>query len=286
MNYFDPDLNRGPMIGAHRGFRAIRPENTLSAFEASLGRCDYIELDVQVSRDGTPVIHHDDELGRTCNVDPKQAIRVDTLDLANLRQLDFGSWFIDADPFQTIRTNKVSQKELQSLPPQRIITLDELLQWRNRVGVAINIELKSQPPSSQSDQIIVEKVLQVVQDAGCQQQVLLSSFRHDYLKEIKAKMPTLLTGALQEGSHPDNLAQYLHELGVCAYHPASNITSKELIEMLRLQGLGVNVYTVNDPDVQSRMFQEGVTSIITDFPQLPLGVKKTGCYSILSAMES
>lgn len=258
------------MIGAHRGFRAIRPENTLSAFEASLGCCHYIELDVQMSGDGIPVIHHDDALGRTCDLDSNPPRRVDTLDLAHLRELDAGSWFVDTDPFDTIRSNRVSRKELQSLPVQRIMTLEELLQWRNKASVPINIELKSQPPASQSNQIIVDKVLQVIQDAGCQQEVLLSSFRHDYLKEVKAKMPTLLTGALQEGSHPDNLLEYLRELGVCAYHPEAGISNRELIEALRHQGFGVNVYTVNDPDVQSRLFQEGVTSIITDFPELPL----------------
>lgn len=258
------------MIGAHRGFRAIRPENTLCAFEASLGCCHYIELDVQMSRDGVPVVHHDDTLGRTCTADSKVPGRVDTWDLAQLRQLDFGSWFVDSDPFNTIKTNKVSRAELHPLLPQRIMTLEELLQWRNRVGVAINIELKNQAPSSRSDKAIVDRVLQVIQEAGCEQQVLLSSFRHDYLKEAKAKMPALLTGALQEESHPENLIEYLRELEVCAYHPESSITNREVIEGLRHHGFGVNVYTVNDPDAQSQLFQAGVSSIITDFPKLPL----------------
>ncbi len=46
MAFYDNFRNRKKLIAAHRGFRANRPENTMSAFEAALRKCDFIELDV------------------------------------------------------------------------------------------------------------------------------------------------------------------------------------------------------------------------------------------------
>src|SRR5262249_55721360 len=59
------DLTR-PLVFAHRGGAALRPENTLAAFEhgLSLG-ADGLELDVRLSRDGVVVVHHDRTLERT-----------------------------------------------------------------------------------------------------------------------------------------------------------------------------------------------------------------------------
>ena len=56
------------LFGAHRGFRAMAPENTLPAFEqAASAGADFIELDVACTRDRRLVILHDDSLARTTN---------------------------------------------------------------------------------------------------------------------------------------------------------------------------------------------------------------------------
>src|SRR5436189_6426851 len=57
-----------PLVYAHRGGAALRPENTLAAFDhgLSLG-ADGLELDVRLSRDGVVVVHHDASLERTTN---------------------------------------------------------------------------------------------------------------------------------------------------------------------------------------------------------------------------
>ena len=45
---------------AHRGGAALSPENTLAAFADAIARgCDGAELDVQLTRDGVVVVHHD-----------------------------------------------------------------------------------------------------------------------------------------------------------------------------------------------------------------------------------
>jgi len=85
---------------AHRGARAFAPENTLEAIRkaADLG-ADAVEIDVQLSADGEPVVFHDDTLERCTDAATVFSSRAPWstagFTLAELRQLDAGSWFAD-----------------------------------------------------------------------------------------------------------------------------------------------------------------------------------------------
>ena len=270
MNYFT-ETSEKCRIAAHRGNRSLRPENTRSAFEMALGGCDFIECDVQMSRDGVPVIHHDPRLGRTSNaeeVSPRAGIESLTLcdwDLAQLRGLDMGGWFLRRDPFGTIASGTVEVKDLQREIPQRVLTLRELLDWARDRAMPLNIELKDQECGPQEHQI-VSAVLQEIRKSGFVRKILVSSFRHDYLRKIKKEMPELPVGVLQEEHHPGQLLDYLKGLGAEAYHPEAELVDSELITLLRPEGIGVHVFTVNEPDEVSRLSGLGVSAVFTDFP--------------------
>ena len=274
MTFFDrfPDAH---LIGAHRGFRACRPENTLSAFTASVGRCHFIETDVQICRDGIPVVFHDPTLKRTTNaafIANKlgiNSLRLSTWDLSRLKQLDIGSWFLAADPFGTLAAGTLPVADLEPLMPQRILTLTELLEWAMRHKMPLNIEIKDQR-RTRFDQHVASRVLDAVHRTGSASMVLISSFNHDYLVQCKALAPHISIGVLQNEQHPPELVQYLQTIGAAAYHPADAITSRELIRTLRAAGFGVNVYTVNDRQRQRELFDFGATAIFTDFPELPV----------------
>ena len=82
--YFAPAR---PRVFAHRGLATEAPENTLLAFAHAVGvGADYIETDVQVSRDGVAIIAHDTDLTRVAG----RELRVDQLTLAELRRIDLG----------------------------------------------------------------------------------------------------------------------------------------------------------------------------------------------------
>ncbi len=119
------------LIVAHRGARSIRPENTMSAFKEAMKNSDFIELDVAFSKDGVPVIIHDNTLERTSNVKEfkefKKPYRVRDYTYKQLLKLDFGSWFLKDDPFKTIENGTVTVEELKALKTQRILTLDQVL---------------------------------------------------------------------------------------------------------------------------------------------------------------
>ncbi|GAA4950451.1 hypothetical protein GCM10023238_15950 [Streptomyces heliomycini] len=87
-----------PLVMAHRGASAYAPENTLAAVDraAALG-VDWVENDVQRTRDGELVVLHDDSLQRTTDVEevfPDRAPwKVKDFTAAEIARLDAGSWF-------------------------------------------------------------------------------------------------------------------------------------------------------------------------------------------------
>lgn len=261
------------LIAAHRGYRANRPENTLSAFVASLGRCHYIELDIQFSNDGVPVIIHDRTLDRTSNARlfgrdfTPDSTKVNDWNLDELKQLDMGSWFLDADPFATLRNGDVTRAEVTQDLPQEILTLEELLTHPRLQSIPLNVEVKNQENDTLGHKLI-KTAINIIVRTGSQERILLSSFNHDYLRLAKSLLPELSTGALQEKSHPGDLISYLHHLHVAAYHPDDTITDRHLIQELLAAGIRTNIFTVNSRQRQKELFDFGATSIITDFPDL------------------
>ena len=272
MTFFDNFQAQG-LIAAHRGNRAQRPENTLAAFRASIGRCHFIELDIQMSKDLVPMVIHDPTLERTSNAKTQarqlglKSLNVSDWTLLQLKTLDMGSWFLETDPFSTIRNKIISPEEIIRELPQTIMTLEEVLLHPALRKIPINIEIKDHKGKKQNSQV-TEIVLATVVETHSEDRVLISSFNHDYLVVAKTFAPKVSLAALQGHFHPPDLIEYLRSLGVAAYHPANEITNAGLIRSLRAAGIGVNVYTVNSKERQTALFAMGATAIFTDFPEL------------------
>jgi glycerophosphoryl diester phosphodiesterase len=268
---FSQMLTRTGLIAAHRGNRAVAPENTLSAFEGSIGRCDFIELDVQLSRDGIPVVIHDETLARTSDIGTfgefgsRYPWKVSDFSADELKTLDAGSWFYRDDPFGEIAKGCTAPAPAT---PLRIPTLEEVLGFARAHDLLLNIEMKAMRGAF-SDEEAVAAVVGAVERLQCGSRVLLSSFYHPYLKRIKAAAPRLLTAALQESFHPPKVIDYLHELGVDAYHMDDAIATKPMVEMLKKAGFFVGVYTVNSPRRQQELFGWGVNALFTDYAANP-----------------
>jgi glycerophosphoryl diester phosphodiesterase len=272
MTFFD-NFTSTKLIAAHRGNRARRPENTFSAFAASVGCCHLIELDIQMSRDGVPVVIHDPTLERTSNAKALyreiglKTLEVSDWTLPQLKTLDVGSWFLAADPFATIASKEVSPEEIRRWLPERIMTLEEVLLHPELSTIPINVEIKDHTGKEQHKQV-TETVMQVIQKTNSVERVLISSFNHDYLVLAKVIAPQISTGVLQSHSHPPDLLEYLRSLGAAAYHPSDSLADPAVIRELRSAGLGVNVYTVNSKQRQKALFAMGATAVFTDFPEL------------------
>lgn len=260
-------FNAKPLCIAHRGTSSLRPENTLAAAQKAFEiGADMWELDVSVTADGELVILHDDSLVRTTNaqaVFPDRAPwLVTNFTLAEIKQLDAGSWFVETDPFGTIAGGAVTPAEQSTLPGQAIPTLREGLLFTRNHDWRVNVEIKALiPPLTNFP--VAEAVVRVIENLDIVERVLLSSFVHPYLLQAKALNPAIAVAALlDEGeAWPDGL-------NVDAFHPHYTSVEATRTQTLRQSGVGVNPYTVNDPAEMKRLIEAGVTGMFSDFPQV------------------
>ncbi len=237
-----------------------------------MGRCDFIEFDVQLTGDYVPVVIHDPTLTRTSNIlassiyQQKKSTRLVDYTYDELKVLDMGTWFYEQDPFGTLGSEKKSSATDAQLP-QPLLTLDEMLHWAKQNQVLLNLEIK-EPESSPHSEVIVEKVVDQLHNHQCLNQVLVSSFNHQYLVECKKRASTLLTSALAEEppyENPKELVAYLKDIGASGYHPDTNYLELQIIPYLRSNRIMITVYTVNNEQRKRELFAAGVTSVVTDF---------------------
>lgn len=167
MNFFLQKHNR-PIVVAHRGVTQLAPENTMPAFiEAIRAGADAVELDVQCSSDGTPIVMHDRSLRRTTQIKG----RVKQYKLAELKTLDAGGWFGE-------------QFVGESIP-----TLAEVL---DRLGDKTRFVIELKPYQRRPEQF-VKAVFQLVTERKLLHRVLFLSFDPRILTQLKACAPDVAT---------------------------------------------------------------------------------------------
>lgn len=248
MNFLKLFNNTG-LIAAHRGARSIAPENTMSALKKSVGYCDFIEIDVQLSSDGVAVIMHDDTLERTTNVQDIEAFEarepylVCDFTFEELSALDYGSWF---------------NKEYEPL-----LTLHDALRFVKDNHLYMNVEIKDMHGVFE-DKEVVSTVLKEIESLHVQDQLLISSFRNEYLPLCKQMMPNIPTAALVEDEQPNDLIEHLKRLHVDSYNLDDVLVDEQTVQMVRDAGIFVNVYTVNDPVRAKELFYMGVNGVFSD----------------------
>ena len=235
---------------AHRGFSGKYPENTKAAFLAAVeeGRCDGFESDVHLSKDGEPVIIHDDVLGRTC--DGKGAVGDHTF--AELRKLDMGAWMG------------------AQFAGERIMHLDELLELVLQHKKVLNLEIKNYEVFYQG---IEEKVIERIQAMGAADKVFLSSFNHISMKRCK-HIDAAIPAGLLYGQPLIDMEEYAARHGLDALHPRVSCLrySPDLAEKARERGLKIHVWTVNSEEDMRFCLDKNVDSIITNYPDRLSGI--------------
>jgi glycerophosphoryl diester phosphodiesterase len=144
--------NNRPLLIAHRGASGYAPEHTLAAYELAIKQgADFVEQDLQLTKDGVLICLHDPDLERTTNVakvfpgratlrdafetgTPKRGFYTVDFTIAEINRLDAGSWFNRANPFAASA----------AYVGQRIPTLDETIKFVGK-RAGLYIELKHVP---------------------------------------------------------------------------------------------------------------------------------------------
>lgn len=255
---------------AHRGARSLAPENTIAAARKALEIGVAVwELDVRMTRDKELVVIHDATLKRTSNVkkifSDRKPWSVKSFTLAEIKRLDFGSWFNKTDPFGQIAAGRISQKEQISFKGMEVLTLGEALEFTRKNNWRVNIEIKNS--SSDPDNFeVVEKTVALINRLGMEEMVIISSFDQAYVKKVKQLDPGIPTGLLVYAS-PGDPVNCLKRINADAYHPEISLIDVSNIRKLRQEGFCINVWTVNDERTMRDLIGVRVDGIITDFPQ-------------------
>ncbi len=263
-------LDRPTANIAHRGARSLAPENTLAAAKKALeAGADMWELDLRMTADGHAVVIHDGTLERTSDaplVYPSRSPwRVRDFTLEELGRLDFGSWFQEVDPYGQIACGAVSRKDLAEYRGQRILTLEDALAFTDEFAIGVNLEIKDLSGTG-GHALIVTRVVKAIEERAVTDRVIVSSFHHDYLREVKIHNAGIPTGALVRAPRR-NPEKLLESLRADAYHPRFGTITLDGISKLRRQGRPVFVWVVNDAETMGKLIEGRVSGIFTDFPQ-------------------
>jgi glycerophosphoryl diester phosphodiesterase len=253
-------LSKRPLVYAHRGGAALRPENTIASFDngLSLG-ADGLEFDVHLSRDGVVVVHHDPTLDRTTNArGPVSALTAD-----ELGGVDAGHWFRAEDG-----TSFPFRGQGIGIPRLR----DVLGRYP---GIPVIIELKVNLPE------LAERAVDEVRAAGAVERVSFGSFSRRALRALRAYEPRIPTGASREEARWALYRSWVHwpsgrpayrELQVPERSGSTTIVSPRFIEYAHRANLPVKVWTVNDSADMRRLAEWGVDGIISDRPDVASAV--------------
>jgi glycerophosphoryl diester phosphodiesterase len=256
-----------PLVFAHRGSSTVEPEHTLAAYLRALDEgADGLECDVRLTRDGHLVCLHDRRLERTSN--GRGPVSGSTL--AELSQLDFGSWHPgSADP-----DDAAEQLELDR---GRLLTLDRLLTAVCAAGRPVRLLVETKHPTRYGADV-ERRLLTLLDRHGLADpgprdpvRVAVMSFSPLAIRRIRELSPGLPTVLLLEVLPP---AVRLGRLpfGARIGGPGIGLLRRRpaLVRTLHAAGNEVYVWTVNEPadlDLARRLEVDG---IITDRPRFVL----------------
>jgi glycerophosphoryl diester phosphodiesterase len=249
--YKNTGLEKFTIIG-HRGACHYFPENTIVSLNGAVGMgAEMVEIDVQLTKDGIPVVFHDEELDRCTDGRGRLAMHT----LAELKRLDAGSWF---------------DKKFKG---ERIPTLEEVLEFcRDRI--ALNIEIKTEAVTDRTGGGVEEKCIELAMKNGMSDHVVYSSFDprvFHHFKELNAEVPAavLYNSREHRGRLPSDLAR---ELGASAFNCSAKELTPQWMEDCRRSDVPVHVYTINDEDTMREFVAMGVSGIFTNRPDVLAGV--------------
>ena len=225
----------GLFLYAHRGASATTPENTLAAFRDALAAgADGVELDVQLSADGVPMVIHDDTLERTTSGSGPVAGHP----AARLRALDAGAWF---------------SPDFAGEPLPTLAETLQLLAGRLR----INLEVKDRQAGT--------AVLDLLRDFPAAE-VVVSSFDHALLATLRSHAPELPLAVLQAGGDWHRALARAQALNACAFHTQAELVSRPLLAACHRVPLPVFAWTVDDPRQARDLARIGVAGVFTNDP--------------------
>ncbi|KOO47657.1 glycerophosphodiester phosphodiesterase [Priestia koreensis] len=250
---------------AHRGASGYAPEHTMSSYQLAYKmKADYIELDLQMTKDGQLIAMHDETLDRTTN--GSGAVKDHTL--REIKQLDAGSWFNETYHNQA----KMEYKGL------KVPTLDEILEtFGKHANYYIETKSPNTYPGMEEKLIETLKKHHLIGPHAKRGQVMIQSFSKDSLLKIRdldPKLPTIqLLNAKSMQSITDATLTEIRSYAVGIGPDFKSLKGKN-VQDIRQHDLLLHPYTVNDKAEMTRLLTLGITGAFTNYADLFNEAKK------------
>lgn len=259
---------------AHRGGRGLMPENTIPAMinAIDLG-VKTLEMDTHITRDSLVVVSHDDA------INPAHSFKPDGSELegnqvkpyvlfqmpyAEIRSFDIGSKFYKDFP---------EQKKMPAHIPLLSALIDSAEAHAKLKGRTLyyNIETKSKAGGDginhPDPQTFVRLLMQVIQQKGITDRVMIQSFDVRTLQVLHKQYPDIKTSLLVS---KNSLEANLDMLGFTPdiYSPLYTLVEAPLVKACHEKGIKLIPWTVNTREDITRLQALGVDGIISDYPDL------------------
>ncbi|MGM0767264.1 MAG: glycerophosphodiester phosphodiesterase family protein [Pseudomonadota bacterium] len=224
-------------ITAHRGSAFKAPENTLSAIKQAIDDgADYVEIDVQLTADGVPVLWHDSDMKRIFGLGE----RISETEFADIRDRDAGTWFD------------------QKFGNERIATLADAIETvRGRAGLFVDLKPDRNTPH------LARAVVDLLKEKNFVKGTIVAAADWTTLQEVKRLEPELKTTLLAQFVMGPLWDDNYDVLGL-----RMNRATPAAVARAHRAGNELHVWTVNQPAAMSRFIDMGVDNIITDRPEL------------------
>lgn len=236
-----------PKITAHRGASKEAPENTLSSVKAALAMgVNFVEIDVRLTKDWSPLILHDPNFERTGLSFNTPLIH--ELEAQHLMNIDVGSWF--------------SESYIGEFIPSLAQILS--LEWKQ---TGMMLEIKESP---QEKEHIVQGIIRILNESNTDlKQLIVGSFCPEIMLRVKErlpqiKIPTKLIGILED----INMVTPFLEIGITHLAICNYIADADFLKSLKGHGLEVWIFTVDDPSRAKELVAHGADGIITNDPRV------------------
>lgn len=221
------------LVIGHRGAAGDAPENTIEAMRhGQKSGADMLEFDVQLTRDGVPIVIHDMTLRRTHK------------------------------RYRVIRLSSLEQIDRAAAEGHKIALLEEILdEFFGRV--LLNLELKSIGSAPAVMRLLKKNY---IYDEKDWEYILFSSFRITEIRAIRQRSKKAHI-ALLHYRNPFKYIPVRHSLDLMAVGFHTDYVTKEVVDLAKHSGLLTYVYTINDPGLADTLYHDGVDGIVTDHPR-------------------
>ena len=257
---------QSPLVIAHQGGDGVWPGDTLYAFEKAVEiGADVLEMDAHITEDSQIVLMHDEKVDRTTD----GAGLIEDLTLPELKQLDAAyKWSNDNGETFPYRGQGID-----------VPTLKELFQKFPQMRYVIEIKLTQNP--------IDKPLCDLIRNYGMQDKVVIASFHDEAMQNFRKTCPEVATSASRGEVTKFVLLGKVFLSGLIAphyqsiqppYDPSESmnipIMTKRFIREAHAKNIAVEPWTVDDPQLMKQYIQWGVDGIMTDRPDLMIGVLK------------